>query len=201
MTTLRGHDDRVHSAAFSPDGMRVVTASADKTARVFDVETGRTLSTLEGHVEGVSSARFSPDGRRVLDTPAKTRTARIFDCRDGRDTDHARPPWPRALSSVQPRRHARRDYRQWRASSARLRCPRRVRHWLRSRAIGCTWRPVAFSPDVSPRGDHRRRGREVGAHVRRQDGQAPGRARGPRSRVVHRKVQPGREARRDGQPR
>jgi WD40 repeat protein len=32
--TLRGHDEAVNSAAFSPDGSRIVTASDDKTARI-----------------------------------------------------------------------------------------------------------------------------------------------------------------------
>ena len=34
---FKGHDDLVTSAAFSPDGTRIVTASVDKTARVWDV--------------------------------------------------------------------------------------------------------------------------------------------------------------------
>jgi hypothetical protein len=34
VAVLRGHDDQVYSAAFSPDGARVVTASWDKTARL-----------------------------------------------------------------------------------------------------------------------------------------------------------------------
>ena len=37
IAVLRGHDNWVHSAAFSPDGTRVVTASYDKTARLWDV--------------------------------------------------------------------------------------------------------------------------------------------------------------------
>jgi WD40 repeat protein len=32
--TLRGHDEAVNSAAFSPDGSRIVTASDDKAARI-----------------------------------------------------------------------------------------------------------------------------------------------------------------------
>jgi WD40 repeat protein len=32
---LRGHEGALRSAQFSPDGLRVVTASEDKTARVY----------------------------------------------------------------------------------------------------------------------------------------------------------------------
>jgi len=34
--TLRGHTSAVHSASFSPDGTRIVTAGGDRTARVWD---------------------------------------------------------------------------------------------------------------------------------------------------------------------
>lgn len=37
IAVLRGHQDRINSAAFSPDGSRIVTASYDKTARIWDV--------------------------------------------------------------------------------------------------------------------------------------------------------------------
>jgi len=39
-----GHTDRVRSIVFSPDGSRVLTASYDRTARVWDANTGRQLS-------------------------------------------------------------------------------------------------------------------------------------------------------------
>ena len=36
-----------------PDGRRVVSASDDKTLKVWDVATGKCLATLEGHSSGV----------------------------------------------------------------------------------------------------------------------------------------------------
>jgi WD40 repeat protein len=47
---FKGHEDRVSSAAFSPDGKRIVTASRDNTARVWDADTGKPIGEpLKGH--------------------------------------------------------------------------------------------------------------------------------------------------------
>ena len=43
------HEGRVRSAAFSPDGARVVTASDDNTARVWDAASGQEIASLKGH--------------------------------------------------------------------------------------------------------------------------------------------------------
>jgi hypothetical protein len=82
-TTLDGHGDYVRSAAFAPDGRRIVTASADRTARIWDADTGRPVATLEGHGDWVRSAAFAPDGRRIV-TASADRTARIWDADTGR---------------------------------------------------------------------------------------------------------------------
>jgi WD40 repeat protein len=59
---VRGHEDAVRSAAFSPDGARIVTASEDRTVRLWDATTGQEIIALRGHQEWVPSAAFSPDG-------------------------------------------------------------------------------------------------------------------------------------------
>src|SRR5580658_3739076 len=43
LAVLSGHTDQVRSAAYSPDGTRIVTASADRTARIWDARTGAQL--------------------------------------------------------------------------------------------------------------------------------------------------------------
>jgi WD40 repeat protein len=75
---LRGHDGIVWSAAFSPDGSRVVTASRDGTARIWDAMSGEELHVLRGHEGGVSSAAFSPSGELIV-TGSNDGTARVWD--------------------------------------------------------------------------------------------------------------------------
>jgi WD40 repeat protein len=72
------HDGKVVSAQFSPDGKRIVTASEDKTARIWDAQTGQPLSEPMKHDDWVWSAQFSPDGKRIV-TASNDNTARIWD--------------------------------------------------------------------------------------------------------------------------
>jgi len=78
---LHGHTARVNWAAFGPDGQKIVTASADRTARVWDVH-GVPLATLTGHSDAVNRACFSPDGKHLL-TASDDSTARLWG-EDGR---------------------------------------------------------------------------------------------------------------------
>jgi len=79
---LKGHTELVTSAAFSPDGARIATASRDNTARVWDAATGATLAEFKGHTSWVNSASFSPDGTRVV-TVSDDETARVWDAATG----------------------------------------------------------------------------------------------------------------------
>jgi WD40 repeat protein len=77
--TLKGHTGEVRSASFSPDGSRLVTASHDMTAKVWDTTTGAEVLTLKGHTGEVRSASFSPDGSRLVTT--SWGTANVWDAR------------------------------------------------------------------------------------------------------------------------
>ena len=76
------HEKPVNTVAFSPDGSRVVTASSDGTARLWDAKTGASLLTLKGHTNWVRAASFSPDGSRVV-TASDDGTARLWDAKTG----------------------------------------------------------------------------------------------------------------------
>jgi WD40 repeat protein/serine/threonine protein kinase len=80
--TLYGHSGGVLSAAFSPDGTRIITGSWDRTARVWDASTGTPLLDLKGHTHNVDSAVFSPDGTRII-TGSSDQTAKMWDARTG----------------------------------------------------------------------------------------------------------------------
>ena len=96
LATLEGHTARVYDAAYAPGdtsgGARIVTASADGTARIWDAHTGKQLAVLssaaapagaaaEAVVE-VTSACFSPAGDAIATTHSDG-TVRIWDAAAG----------------------------------------------------------------------------------------------------------------------
>lgn len=71
------HEGVINTAVFSPDGSKILTASNDKTAKLWDLQ-GNLLADLKGHTSSVTSALFSPDGRKIL-TASWDDTAKLWD--------------------------------------------------------------------------------------------------------------------------
>lgn len=68
MIGLGGHKDVVYSASMDPGGLTSVTASLDKTLRVWDLSTGQMVRELggpTGHQGIILSVDISPDGKWI----------------------------------------------------------------------------------------------------------------------------------------
>lgn len=67
-TRLTGHKDAVRSIRFSNNGLRMVSASYDNTAIIWNTNNWEVEYVLKGHKKRVYKAEFSPDGRYVVTT-------------------------------------------------------------------------------------------------------------------------------------
>ncbi|MEG4417236.1 CHAT domain-containing protein [Microcoleus sp. LAD1_D5] len=72
-----GDKGRVISAVFSPDGPQILTASGDRTARLWDIK-GNLLTVFPEYEKLVFAPVFSPDGSQIL-TTSGDKTARLWD--------------------------------------------------------------------------------------------------------------------------
>lgn len=62
---------------FNPQGTRLLTASADKTARLWDPFSGDCKQILEGHNDEIFSCAFNYEGNTII-TGSKDNTCRIW---------------------------------------------------------------------------------------------------------------------------
>mmetsp|Transcript_66766 Transcript_66766/g.150752 ORF Transcript_66766/g.150752 Transcript_66766/m.150752 type:complete len:317 (+) Transcript_66766:90-1040(+) len=63
---LSGHSEPVACVVLSSDGQFALSASWDKTMRLWDLNTGATVRTFQGHTKDVFSAAFSGDNRQIV---------------------------------------------------------------------------------------------------------------------------------------
>jgi WD40 repeat protein len=82
IAVLRTDRNDMRSAAFSPDGQRVLTAGSSESPKIWDAKTGRMLIELKGPEKG-DGARFSPDGQKIV-TINQDNTARLWNAATGK---------------------------------------------------------------------------------------------------------------------
>ena len=80
--TIYGHEHGISAVRFLPDGRHVVSASRDKTLRVWETESGRCVRTLVGHLDWVRGVDVSADGR-LFASCSSDQTARVWDAASG----------------------------------------------------------------------------------------------------------------------
>jgi len=80
--TYRGHTGAVLSVAWSPDGSRIASASADRTVKVWEVKNGRLLLTYNRHKSFVLSVAWSPDGKHIA-SASDDQTVQVWDAGSG----------------------------------------------------------------------------------------------------------------------
>jgi WD40 repeat protein len=66
LRTLEGYAGAVRGGDDTPDAHRAVSASEDRTLRLWDLETGRTIRTFKGHTDSVWAVAVTPDGRLAV---------------------------------------------------------------------------------------------------------------------------------------
>ncbi len=82
IVTLKGHQDKVMGAEWTPDGQRVLTFSKDTTARLWSADGKGDPTVLSGHDAGILAAEISLDGSMAA-TASSDKTAIVWDLRTG----------------------------------------------------------------------------------------------------------------------
>ena len=62
----KGHELAVLAVAISPDSNYVATGSRDKSAKLWELSTGREVRSFLGHKASVNSLDFSLDGKYLI---------------------------------------------------------------------------------------------------------------------------------------
>jgi WD40 repeat protein len=81
---LGGNHSGVQAVAIAPDGKRAISASYDKTLKIWDTDTGIELRTLTGHTGYVHAGAIAPDGLTAI-SASDDNTLKIWDTETGRE--------------------------------------------------------------------------------------------------------------------
>ncbi|MFB2969677.1 NB-ARC domain-containing protein [Aerosakkonema sp. BLCC-F183] len=82
LRTLTGHTHRVYAVAIAPDGKLAVSASGDKTLKVWDLASGKELNTLGGHTNLVKAVAIAPNSKFAV-SASVDKTLKVWDLASG----------------------------------------------------------------------------------------------------------------------
>ena len=99
--TFDGHEAGLTCATISQDRQRALTASHDKTVRLWDMSTGKELQVLKGLANPVQALAFSPDNKKVL-TADGSPIARLWDLDNGKELAQLANPKPVVCLAYSP---------------------------------------------------------------------------------------------------
>ncbi|KAG8723033.1 hypothetical protein FRC09_005014 [Ceratobasidium sp. 395] len=137
----------VSSTAYSPDSRRIVSGSADGTAKIWDAETGDTvLEPLTAHSGEVTSVAFSPNGRWIISGSAD-KTIRLWDAETGKASGEPLQSYVDWIFSVAFSPNGRQIASGSADSTVRVWDVETRRRVLELRGHSRDIRSVAFSPD------------------------------------------------------
>ncbi|MCQ3930448.1 MAG: hypothetical protein DPW16_08295 [Chloroflexi bacterium] len=63
---IQAHDEAINAVAMFPDGKRLVSASNDKTLKIWNIDNFECLATLKGHGALVKDVVISHDGQHII---------------------------------------------------------------------------------------------------------------------------------------
>ncbi|CEG48673.1 u3 small nucleolar rna-associated [Plasmopara halstedii] len=86
LRSFKGHTAAVRSTRFSTDNVHVLSCSDDKTARYWDLPTGKPLTLLGEHSDYVRSSAISPSSHNVWATGSYDHTVKLWDLRTSDQT-------------------------------------------------------------------------------------------------------------------
>ncbi|MEM9544096.1 MAG: hypothetical protein AAGA60_32005, partial [Cyanobacteria bacterium P01_E01_bin.42] len=82
--TLSGHRSGVRAVSITPDGKQAISASSDKTLKIWNLETGNEHLTLSGHRGGVRAVSITPDGKQAI-SASDDNTLKIWNLETGNE--------------------------------------------------------------------------------------------------------------------
>ena len=93
------HDATIRVVKFTPDSTRVISASSDRTVKVWDVETAQELFSFNGHQDAVYALAVSPDGT-WLASGSNDATVQLWSLKTGKRIGNVLMGHPQSVKGI-----------------------------------------------------------------------------------------------------